>query len=319
MRIGTIGIVIDHFGHVLLIRRNDTRTWAPPGGALDAGESPLAGVVREVEEETGIKVTPIRLAGVYFWPMTPTGFLTFVFRCLPYGGELTPSTESPQLGYVPSRKLPFPMLKVSRVRIEGALTHVEERPLLITQPFTLLERLGMFVLRKGVYARYDRHRKHTEDIVYIPPIEYSTNAFVVIRNNSGAVLWILRTDSGQWHLPGGKSDAMEPPWETAVRETAEKSGLNIKIDGLTGVYQFEGLDCLDFVFTAVIKSDTLTKSTESADFDWFISGNEPENRYEAHVERVADALSPSAIITFKKQNKCKTKRRPDRFLSGTLD
>jgi len=180
MQIGTTGIIVDQFGQVLLIRRNDTHTWAPPGGMLDADELPPAGVAREVQEETGLKVVPVRLAGVYFWPMTDDGFMTFVFRCLPRGGELTSSFESPELGYVPSNKLPSPMLRISRERVEGALGHVEERPLLIQQPFTLLERAGMFVLRNIIYSYYDYKRKAAGHTPYPPPTAWTTGAFAVI-------------------------------------------------------------------------------------------------------------------------------------------
>ena len=306
MQIGTTGIVVDQRGQVLLIRRNDTRTWAPPGGALDANELPLDGAIREVEEETGLTVLPIRLAGVYFWPMSPDGFLTFVFRCLPQSGELTSSFESPELGFVPSNKLPSPMLKISRERIEGALAHVEQRPLLIQQPFTLPERAGMFALRNIIYRYYDYKRKSAGTPSFAPPVSWTTGAFAVIQNEAGAVLWVKRTDKDVWNLPGGGSDKMEPPWKTAVRETLEETGLTITIDGLTGVYQFAGRDNLVFVFMATVQSGTLTTGFESADFGWFTSGEEPENRFESHVERVADALSPSAITQFRMQgNKVK--------------
>ena len=43
MNIATNGFVFDQYGNVLLIRRDDTRTFAPPGGALDAGELPTVG------------------------------------------------------------------------------------------------------------------------------------------------------------------------------------------------------------------------------------------------------------------------------------
>lgn len=34
--------------------------WAAPGGSIDEGEEPLAAAVREVEEETGLKLDPAR-------------------------------------------------------------------------------------------------------------------------------------------------------------------------------------------------------------------------------------------------------------------
>jgi 8-oxo-dGTP diphosphatase len=41
--------------------------WNGVGGKLEAGESPLAGVLREAYEETGIRLTDARFKGVVRW------------------------------------------------------------------------------------------------------------------------------------------------------------------------------------------------------------------------------------------------------------
>ncbi len=59
-----VGAVIVEQGRVLLIRRGTEPMlgqWTLPGGLLEVGESLLAGVVREVREETGLTVEPIEL------------------------------------------------------------------------------------------------------------------------------------------------------------------------------------------------------------------------------------------------------------------
>lgn len=38
-------------------RRNGSHDWTPPGGVIDDGESIVDGLTREVEEETGLRVT----------------------------------------------------------------------------------------------------------------------------------------------------------------------------------------------------------------------------------------------------------------------
>jgi 8-oxo-dGTP diphosphatase len=53
------GIVVAD-GRLLLVhneRRNGGRDWSTPGGVIDDGESLLAGLTREVREETGLAVT----------------------------------------------------------------------------------------------------------------------------------------------------------------------------------------------------------------------------------------------------------------------
>lgn len=57
--------VIDEAGRILLIRRADNGKWAMPGGALEVGETPAEGVVREAREETGVICRPVALVGVF--------------------------------------------------------------------------------------------------------------------------------------------------------------------------------------------------------------------------------------------------------------
>ena len=66
-RINIRGIVADDNGHILAVKHRDRDTngesdfWAIPGGGLDIGESLNDGLVREFEEELGIKPTIGRL------------------------------------------------------------------------------------------------------------------------------------------------------------------------------------------------------------------------------------------------------------------
>lgn len=59
------GAVIDENGRILLIQRADNGKWAMPGGALEVGETPAAGVVREIHEETGVEAAPVALVGIH--------------------------------------------------------------------------------------------------------------------------------------------------------------------------------------------------------------------------------------------------------------
>jgi len=75
---------------ILLIRRADNGLWAMPGGALEVGETPAAGVVREAFEETGVRCDPVSLVGVFDSRFCGTisrhHLYHFVFLCRPLNG-----------------------------------------------------------------------------------------------------------------------------------------------------------------------------------------------------------------------------------------
>ena len=82
--------VIDDAGRILLIRRADNGLWAMPGGALEVGETPAEGVVREALEETGVRCAPVALVGVfdsrYCGTTSRHHLYHFVFLCRPLDG-----------------------------------------------------------------------------------------------------------------------------------------------------------------------------------------------------------------------------------------
>jgi ADP-ribose pyrophosphatase YjhB (NUDIX family) len=66
--VGAVIVLRRADGRVLFVEQRHTRAWALPGGLLRRGESPIDGVVREVEEEVGLHLDrdrlPVPLAAV---------------------------------------------------------------------------------------------------------------------------------------------------------------------------------------------------------------------------------------------------------------
>lgn len=303
MQIGTNGIIVNEYGEVLLIRRDDTRTFAPPGGGLETGQLPTDDVIREVREETGLIVLPVRLVGVYHFHWLKEGNLGFVFRCLKRGGEITPSEESPVVAYFPTHKLPGPIAPMHKERLERSLAHTGGPPYWGTQKDDLTMRLGRFLLKQVIYRWKDWRRARRGEPPYVAPPVWRLGGFTVIRNEAGAVLWVKRTDYPIWNLPGGGSDFNEPPWDTAVRETHEETGLHVRLTDLTGVYVYgENSAEMIFTFTAEISGGQLTTGPEAAEFAYFMSGQEPANSLPQHIERVADALGNHEGTVFRHQS-----------------
>jgi ADP-ribose pyrophosphatase YjhB (NUDIX family) len=132
IRPGVSAVILGRDG-VLLQQRDDNRLWGLPGGAVDPGESVAQAVVREVREETGLEVEPIRVIGVYSAPehhqivTYPDGnvihYVSTAFECRIVGGTLACGDESLALAWYDPEHLPEDLLPMSRIRIRDALAH----------------------------------------------------------------------------------------------------------------------------------------------------------------------------------------------------
>lgn len=86
-------------GRILLVREKSDGCWCLPGGWADVGESPSEMVVREVREESGLEVRPVKVVGLYDANRggTPLSFYhayKVVFLCEWTGGEPRPGPET---------------------------------------------------------------------------------------------------------------------------------------------------------------------------------------------------------------------------------
>lgn len=90
--VGVAAAVVDESGRVLVVQRREPRRWELPGGALELDEPLLAGLRREVREETGLDVEPVRLSGVY--QNVALGPIALVFLCRRLGGRERLSEET---------------------------------------------------------------------------------------------------------------------------------------------------------------------------------------------------------------------------------
>ncbi|MEU7749999.1 MULTISPECIES: NUDIX domain-containing protein [unclassified Nonomuraea] len=61
-------VTVDDAGRILMQCRRDTGQWALPMGKMEIGETPSQCAVRETEEETGVRVEPVGILGIYSDP-----------------------------------------------------------------------------------------------------------------------------------------------------------------------------------------------------------------------------------------------------------
>jgi ADP-ribose pyrophosphatase YjhB (NUDIX family) len=95
------GLVRTEDNRLLLVQSRDDGAWSTPGGAIELDEIPATAVVREVWEETGLIVRPIRVFAVYGGPRflvrypngDETQYLSTMFDCVVESGEPRPDGD----------------------------------------------------------------------------------------------------------------------------------------------------------------------------------------------------------------------------------
>ena len=87
-------LIHDNDSYLLQNRvKEDWRGYTLPGGHVEAGESIVAAVVREMREETGLTVLNPRLCGVKQFPTKEGRYIVFLFRADRFEGEVVSSDE----------------------------------------------------------------------------------------------------------------------------------------------------------------------------------------------------------------------------------
>jgi ADP-ribose pyrophosphatase YjhB (NUDIX family) len=109
-----IGAVVGNDqGEMLLVKRSDSGIWLYPTGWADVGYSPAEVVIKEVEEETGIRCEPVRLLAVLDgmrMGFTRVPLYSLVFYCRAVGGELRAHPlETAGVGWFAEDSLPWPL------------------------------------------------------------------------------------------------------------------------------------------------------------------------------------------------------------------
>jgi ADP-ribose pyrophosphatase YjhB (NUDIX family) len=105
-------------GELLLIQRADSGVWLYPTGWCDVGYSAAEVATKEVQEETGIEVEPVRLIGVLDGlrlGMSRIPLYSLLFHCRAIGGELQAHPlECTDVGWFTESSLPEPLVGFER-------------------------------------------------------------------------------------------------------------------------------------------------------------------------------------------------------------
>ena len=116
-RVAIAAIILDKQKRILLCEHTYRKLypWGLPGGGLEYGESPECGIVREVWEETGLKVDIEKL--LYAESSTEFRHVSLIYLCKVVGGSFQPNLEISQTGFFAMDELP-PLLFTEKALIE---------------------------------------------------------------------------------------------------------------------------------------------------------------------------------------------------------
>lgn len=103
--VGAMALIQDDAGRVLVLEHSYRRNyrWGLPGGWLKRRESPVAGIAREVLEETGLSVSVDALLDAAFFDR---GQLDLLYRCSITSGVYHPTVETIRCRWALPREMP---------------------------------------------------------------------------------------------------------------------------------------------------------------------------------------------------------------------
>lgn len=104
------GVVFKN-NQILMVKENIDDKWALPGGFCDIGLSPSENVVKEIKEESGYDVIPIKLIALldknkHPHPPEPYHYYKIFILCEIIGGEATIGIETNNIQFFSQHNLP---------------------------------------------------------------------------------------------------------------------------------------------------------------------------------------------------------------------
>lgn len=106
-----VGALVLKEGRILLTKRASEpfkEYWDIPGGFLERGEHPTEGIVRELQEETGLQVEPIEILDIFmdFYGSEGDSTLNICYVCKVLGGKAKAKSDAIDIKWFDIESLP---------------------------------------------------------------------------------------------------------------------------------------------------------------------------------------------------------------------
>jgi len=120
--VGAVAVIRDGDGQVLLAHHTyrERGPWALPGGWVQRGENPADTIVREILEETGLRV---EITSPLTVQVGRASHLTVVYAARLVGGTFRPSAEVSEVRFVSLGAWPEGMRESHRILVETMAHH----------------------------------------------------------------------------------------------------------------------------------------------------------------------------------------------------
>jgi 8-oxo-dGTP diphosphatase len=124
----------------------------------------------------------------------------------------------------------------------------------------------------------DKHEMVCVGCSFIFYLDHKVVAATIPEDADGRVLLTRRSiepSRGKWTFPGGFVDWGEPVDVAALRETWEETGLKVDLDGLLGVYSFQGTPIVIVVYRASVVDGEVRTCSENDRVEWVLPAEIP--------------------------------------------
>lgn len=232
IQVGCGAYIFNDRSELLLCRRTDDGTWDLPGGGLEFEETIAETAIREVFEETNLRIRSLGKRHVFSGPnmfdVNPFGnagyLICVVHEVTEYDGEIVLDlNEHTEFQWFSLTDLPHEINNITRELLAPFLGKLPERKL----PESLVGGDYIMDMRKAVG--------------HIPLL--MVGSAVILPNEAGKVLSVHRCDTKSWALPGGALNLGETLEQCAAREVLEETGLSVEALNLVDIYSGKDYYC----------------------------------------------------------------------------
>ncbi|MGH3982132.1 MAG: NUDIX hydrolase [Pseudonocardiaceae bacterium] len=124
--------------------------------------------------------------------------------------------------------------------------------------------------------------------------KHSVSVAGVVVRDDGRVLAVRRRDNQHWEPPGGVLELAETFEQGVRREVLEETGIEVRVERLTGVYKNMPRGIVALVFRCSPIGGQLTSTDEALSVHWFSINQIRQHMDPAYIVRVTDAFADRA-------------------------